>query len=215
MLFTLARLSTVLTGEWSWEECSPEEINVKCRQTVYTQMDVNHLLFVNRFKRMCWQWTSWCLYHEALQQRKLCLGNYKVLPLGKSRSVLLARVSVQMKDNQVIVNSQHGFTKGKSCLINLIPLFDKMAGFESKERAGDVIYFNSSKAFDTVFHKFLGYKLWHYSLDGWTRLLMAAVNASCSIWRPAASAGGLPWDLSCLTSSSVTWRRQGRALSSI
>lgn len=43
--------------------------------------------------------------------------------------------------------------QGKSCLINQIPLFDKMDGFESEERVVDVIYFNSSKAFHTVFHK--------------------------------------------------------------
>jgi len=102
----------------------------------------------------------------ALKQRKLCLRNYKVLTLRKSWSVLLAPISVQMKDNEVIVKSQHGFTKGKSCLINLIPLFDKRAGFESEERAIDVIYYTSSKAFDTVFHKFLVPKLQHYSLDG-------------------------------------------------
>lgn len=67
----------------------------------------------------------------------------------------MAHISVQMKDNRVIANSQHGLTKGKSCLINQIPLFDKMDGFESEEKVMNVIYFNSSKAFDTVFHKFL------------------------------------------------------------
>lgn len=52
-------------------------------------------------------------------------------------------------------NSQHGVTKGKLRLINMIPLFVKMAGFESEQRAVDVIYFNSSEAFDTLFHQFL------------------------------------------------------------
>lgn len=84
-----------------------------------------------------------------------CLGSCKVLPLGKPWRVLLAHISVRMKESQMAANSRHGFTKGKSCLINLIPLFVKMAGFESEQRAVDVIYFNSSKAFDTLFHKFL------------------------------------------------------------
>lgn len=39
----------------------------------------------------------------------------------------------------VIKNSQHGFTKSKSHLINLIVFYDKMAGFVDEGRALDVI----------------------------------------------------------------------------
>lgn len=39
---------------------------------------------------------------------------------------------------------------GKSCLTNLIALYDGMAGRANEERAEDVIYLNFSKTFDTV-----------------------------------------------------------------
>jgi len=55
-----------------------------------------------------------------------------------------------VEEKKVIRSIQHGFTKGKSRLINLIAFCDGMTGWVDEGRAVDVVYLNFSKAFDTI-----------------------------------------------------------------
>jgi len=55
-----------------------------------------------------------------------------------------------ISEQVVIRSSQHGFTKGKPCLTNLIGFCDGMTGWVDEGRAVDVVYLNFSKAFDIV-----------------------------------------------------------------
>ena len=56
----------------------------------------------------------------------------------------------QLKVNQGIGPSQHGFTNGRSCLTNLISSYDKATRLVDDGQAVDVVYLDFSKAFDTV-----------------------------------------------------------------
>jgi|TARA_B110000196_G_C21147904_1_gene667753 hypothetical protein len=59
----------------------------------------------------------------------------------------------------IITDKQHGFVPGKSCLSNLLETIDKANEFMSDGNCLDLLYFDFSKAFDTVSHYRLLIKL--------------------------------------------------------
>jgi len=73
---------------------------------------------------------------------------YLVQGMGSRTEV----INKQVEEKKVIRSSQHGFTKGKSCLTNMTAFYNGMTSCVDEGRAVDIVYLDFSKAFDMVFH---------------------------------------------------------------
>ncbi|GAB0179809.1 mitochondrial enolase superfamily member 1 [Grus japonensis] len=105
-----------------------------------------------------------------------------------------------MNDEKIIRNSQHRFTKRKSCLTNLINFYNETTVLVDKGRAVDIVYLDCSMVFDIASHKILIEKLLKYGMDEeamrWTEKYLNSlgqkvmISGTKSSWRRVTS--GVP-----------------------
>lgn len=127
------------------------------------------------------------------------MGNYRPVSLtsipGKViEQLLLEAICKQLEEKKFIRSSQHGFTKGKLCLTNLVAFCDVITGGLDEVRAVGAVYLDFSKAFDAVSHNILvtklrrcvGYEWTVRWIENWLtgRAQRVAISSVESCWRP-------------------------------
>jgi hypothetical protein len=98
-------------------------------------------------------------------------GNYRPVSLTPIICKVMERlvkdkVLQHLVANDLISEEQHGFVSGKSCVTQLLESVEDWTSILDNKGCLDVIYFDFQKAFDTVPHQRLAYKLQAHGIRG-------------------------------------------------
>ena len=136
--------------------------------------------------------------------REKC-DNYRPISLtsviGKLlESIVKANMIGHLEKHNLLHDSQHGFRGGKSCLTNLLELFETVTKHQDEGEPVDLVYLDFAKAFDKVPYQRLFKKLQAHGISGkvllWVKQWLSSrrqrvcVNKTFSEWKPVIS--GVP-----------------------
>ena len=118
--------------------------------------------------------------------------------LGKMmESIIKDCILEHLDKHNLIKDSQHGFTKGRSCLSNLLEFMDEVTGILDEGSPVDIIYLDFAKAFDKVPYQRLFKKLDAHGIKGrvaeWVKNWLSArrqkvcLNKQYSDWKDVIS----------------------------
>ena len=98
-------------------------------------------------------------------------GNYRPISLTSQickvlESILRDNIVNHLNTHTLLLQSQHGFTKGKSCLTNLLLFLEDITKAIDEGKPLDVIYLDFAKAFDKVPHQRLLHKIESHGISG-------------------------------------------------
>ena len=97
------------------------------------------------------------------------VSNYRAISLLSIVSKVMEKCihnHVNIITNNLICSEQHGFIKGKSCSTQLTGVYHEIGSHLDSSIQTDIIYFDFSKAFDSVSHRLLHYKFIIYGFNG-------------------------------------------------
>jgi len=115
-------------------------------------------------------------------------------------TIIKDKIANHLNSFQLIENSQHGFTKGRSCLTNLLEFMEGVTAELDRGNSVDLVYLEFAKAFDKVPYRRLSKKLEAHGIggsflrwiDNWLsdRRQRVGINGEYSLWKEVTS--GVP-----------------------
>lgn len=135
-----------------------------------------------------WESSSWLEAAKTIgifkQGKEDDTGNYRSISLSAVTGKIIEKIILEgaekhLKYNAVIGHKQYGFTRGKSCLSNLISFYEEATYLVNQGNPLHVIFLDFSKVSDTVSHRISWTKC---PAHGW-------ISASCDGWAPGSWLG--------------------------
>ena len=81
-------------------------------------------------------------------------------------SILRDAIVEHLAVNKILLPSQHGFMKSKSCLTNLLEYLETLTRLVDEGHSVDIVFCDFSKAFDKVPHQRLLTKMQAHGIQG-------------------------------------------------
>ena len=102
---------------------------------------------------------------------KLLTNNYRPVSLTPIiakvlESLMYDALLSHVEDNDILNDVQHGFRRNRSTNSNLLFFWDKVTSLADKKNEVSIIYTDLRKAFDSVPHDLLCFKLMKYGVEG-------------------------------------------------
>ena len=128
--------------------------------------------------------------------------------MGKVLETLIKdRMRNHLNKYKLIIGSQHGFTKGSSCLTNLLEFCEAVSDLVDDGKAVDIVYLDNKKAFDKVLHRRLLTKVRAYGVVGqvanWIANCFSGRKQSGCEWEDVLLGGCKQWGTSGISTKTI------------